>query len=102
MAAKGSVPCDHPSWGAWSSYWLCSWPPDPTPGRQTLSLLRAYGHHVPAYSWSKPGGVSAPTSAAAEQRQWQDMTVGTSVPDPGNILASSRSSGLLKRKKRDV
>lgn len=61
MAAKGSVPCDHPSWCAWSSYWLCSWPPDPTPGRQTLSLLRACGHHIPAYSWSKPGGVSAPT-----------------------------------------
>lgn len=37
-------------------------PPDPTPGGQTLSLLRARGHHIPAYSWSKPGAVSAPTS----------------------------------------
>lgn len=27
-----------------------------------------------------------PPRAAAEQRQWQDVTVGTSVPDPGNIL----------------
>lgn len=77
-------------------------PPDPTLGGQTLSLLRALGHHTPAYSWSKPGAASAPPQATAEHRQWQDVTVGTSVPDPGNILASSRSSGLLKSKKRDV
>lgn len=43
-----------------------------------------------------------PPQATAKQRQWQDVTVGTSVPDPGNILASSGGSGLLKSKKKEM
>lgn len=66
--------------------------PDSTPGRRTLSLPRAHNRHVPAYGEGKTSGHVClrlcGQPGVAEQRQWQDVTVGTSVSDPGNVLAS--------------
>lgn len=49
----------------------------------TTSLPTAKGEnqgHVCLYLCGQLG--------AAEQRQWQDVTAGTSVSDPGNVLVS--------------
>lgn len=81
-----------PSLGTWSCQWRCCRPPVPAPSRRMLPPPRAPDPHIPAYGSGENQRARLPLPlqafGVAEQRQWQDVTVGTSVSDPGNVLAS--------------